>query len=106
MRQLGWLVGALALSAAPAGAQDLQGDPAAGSRLAHQVCAACHVMGDDRTTVPGPAPTFFEVANHPTTTALGLRAFLQSPHVTMPDLILTPEETDDVISYILTLKSG
>jgi mono/diheme cytochrome c family protein len=104
MRRLGWLLGALTLSAAPAGAQDLPGDPDAGARFANEVCAACHIVGDDQTTMPGPAPTFFEIADHPTTTELGLRAFLQTPHVTMPDLLLTPDETDDVISYILALK--
>jgi hypothetical protein len=39
------------------------------------------------------------------TTALSLRAFLQTPHPTMPNLILTPEETDDIIAYLLALKS-
>jgi hypothetical protein len=37
-------------------------------------------------------------------TALSLRVYLQTPHATMPNIVLTPEETDDVISYILTLK--
>lgn len=106
MRQIGWLVAASALLAGPAAAQDPQSDPAAGARLANEVCATCHIVGDDQTTMPGPAPTFFEIADDPTTTELGLRAFFQTPHVTMPDLILTPDETDDVISYILTLKGG
>jgi hypothetical protein len=51
------------------------------------------------------APTFFEVVADPSITALSLRAFLQTPHATMPDLILTQDETDDIISYILTLSS-
>jgi hypothetical protein len=34
---------------------------------------------------------------------LSLRVFLRTPHATMPDLMLTPDETDDIISYILTL---
>ena len=103
MRRLGWLVGAaLALPADQAGAQD----PAAGARLAREVCAVCHVVAADQPSDPGVGPSFFEVADHPATTELSLRAFLQTPHATMPDLILTPEETDDVISYILTLKDG
>jgi mono/diheme cytochrome c family protein len=53
---------------------------------------------------PGVGPSFLEVAAHPATTALSLRVFLQTPHATMPNLMLTPEETDDVISYILTLR--
>jgi hypothetical protein len=33
---------------------------------------------------------------------LSLRVFLRTPHATMQDLMLTPDETDDIISYILT----
>jgi mono/diheme cytochrome c family protein len=106
MRQLGWLGGALALIAGQGGAQDLPGDPAAGARLAKEVCATCHVVAADQATDPGIGPSWLEVAGHPATTALSLRAFLQTPHATMPNLMLTPEEKDDVISYILTLKGG
>ena len=50
-----------------------------------------------------PTPrTFFEVAAHPSVMTLSLRVFLRTPHATMPDLMLTPDETDDIISYILT----
>ena len=104
MRRLAYSVGALALATGQAGAQDLPGDPAAGARLAHEVCAVCHLVSDDQTSDPEVGPSFFEVADHPATTELSLRAFLQTPHATMPDLILTAEETDDVIAYILTLE--
>ena len=50
------------------------------------------------------APTFFEVIADPSVSELSLRAFLQTSHATMPNLILTPEETDDIIAYILTLR--
>jgi hypothetical protein len=33
---------------------------------------------------------------------LSLRVFLRTPRATMPDLMLTPDETDDIISYILS----
>ena len=33
---------------------------------------------------------------------LSLRVFLRTSHATMPDLMLTPDETDEIISYILT----
>jgi len=106
MRQLGWLVGALAMMAGQAGAQDVPGDPQAGADLAQEVCAVCHVVAADQPSDPGVGPSFLEVADHPATTELGLRAFLQTPHATMPNLMLTPEETDDIISYLLTLKGG
>jgi hypothetical protein len=37
-----------------------------------------------------------------TTTAL--RAFLQTRHPKMPNLILTPEQSDDVITFLLSLR--
>jgi hypothetical protein len=37
-------------------------------------------------------------------TATALRVFLTSSHPKMPNLILTPEETADVIAYILSLR--
>jgi mono/diheme cytochrome c family protein len=95
----------LLLGATPVTASDLPGDPAAGAELARDVCATCHVVSARQAVDPRVgAPSFFEVAEHPSTTALSLRVFLRTPHATMPDLILTPEETDDIISYILTLK--
>ncbi len=41
----------------------------------------------------------------PSTTALSLRVFLQTPHARMPDLNLTQDEIGDVAAYILTLKA-
>ena len=87
-------------------AQELPGYTGAGARLAHEVCATCHIVSDDQFNDPDiGAPTFFEVADDPSITALSLRAFLQTSHATMPNLILTQDETDDIISYILTLRS-
>ena len=104
MRRLGVALIALLLAGGHASAQELPGDPEAGAEVARGVCAACHVVADDQMVDPGTGPSFFEVAEHPATTALSLRAFLQTPHATMPNLMLTPQETDDVISYLLTLK--
>ncbi len=50
------------------------------------------------------APSFQEVADDPAVTEVSLRVFLRTPHDDMPDYMLTPSETDDVISYILSLK--
>lgn len=38
------------------------------------------------------------------TTALSLQAFLTTPHPTMPNIILSPKETADVVAYILSLR--
>ena len=37
-------------------------------------------------------------------TETALRVFLQTPHTAMPDLRPTPEQTDNLIAYILGLK--
>lgn len=100
MRSLGWLIGTMCVAGGHAAAQDA----AAGAGLAREVCAKCHVVAADQMIDPGIGPSLLEVAEHPATTELSLRAFLRTPHATMPNLMLTPEETDDVIAYLLTLK--
>ena len=104
MRRLAWLIGAVWVTGGPAAAQDLPGDPVGGADLAREVCAKCHLVTEDQMVDPAVGPSLFEVAEHPATTEMSLRAFLQTPHATMPNLMLTPEETDDVIAYLLTLK--
>lgn len=85
-------------------AEELLGDPTAGQKLAHDVCAACHVVEpglEPRSEID--APAFPDLARQPGTTALSLRVFLQTPHERMPDLRLSPDETDNVIAHILSL---
>ena len=88
-----------------AGAQALTGDPAAGGKLARDVCAQCHVVerGQKDVALMG-APPFPELASDPAVTEMSLRFLLQRPHDRMPDLVLSKDQTDDLISYILTLK--
>jgi len=89
---------------APARSQAL-GDVVAGERLAREVCAACHAVekGDTLVSFEG-APAFQLVANDPSASEVGLRVFLRTPHKNMPDLILTPQQTDDIVTYILSLR--
>ena len=96
---------ALLLAGVPAAAQDLPGDPAAGERIAQGWCAECHEVeaGYYEPGIDG-APAFQTVADLPQATEMALRAFLQSPHANMPSVRPTPEQTDDIISYILSLK--
>ena len=106
MRRFGWLICTVSIAIGPAAAQDLLGDPAAGADLAREVCAKCHLVSEDQAIDPAIGPSLLELGEHPATTEMSLRAFLQTPHPTMPNLMLTPEETDDVIAYLLTLKGG
>ena len=92
-------------AALPVAAQDLPGDPMAGKDFALGVCAECHLVAEDQGSWPlGEAPDFRSVANDRGMTELALRAFLQTPHRTMPNIMLSPEETDNVIAYILSLR--
>jgi hypothetical protein len=47
---------------------------------------------------------FPAIANTSGMTATALRAFLQTPHTKMPNLILTPEQSADVIAFLLSLR--
>ena len=76
------------------------GDPAVGQRLAETSCIECHAL----TNVPKRAPAFSSIASMPSTTALSLRVFLQTSHPTMPNIMLSPSERNDVIAYILSLR--
>lgn len=83
-------------------AQDLPGDPTLGRDLAETVCSACHNVekGMDLSGRDG-APSFQSIADNPTMTPLAIRFILQSTEKqNMPNLILTADETDDVIAYI------
>jgi len=86
-------------------AQDLPGDVDAGRALAEKACSECHsASAAQRFLRFYDAPGFDEIAGKAQTTAISLRAFLQQPHPSMPDLILTQDERDDAIAYILSLK--
>lgn len=90
---------------ATAQAQPLPGDPHEGLAFARGHCGTCHYVEELWTgTSPYMAPAFADIAVNPKYTELALRVFLRTPHSDMPNFILTPDETDDVISYILSLK--
>ena len=89
-------------------AQDLPGDPALGRKLAEEVCSACHGVekGMQQSGKDG-APSFQNIADNRTMTPLAIRFILQSTEKqNMPNLILTADETDDVIAYIRSLHDG
>ncbi len=88
-----------------AGGETLATDSAAtGHRLAEAWCKECHAIDAAMAGSPGPAPDFAAIANQPSTTSLALKAFLQTSHRRMPNLVLAPGEADDLINYILSLK--
>ena len=101
MKRFGFVLMLLAGSAATAQAQDPQG----GAQWANNVCAECHATRAGQAQSPnGRAPTFVELANAPGMTSAALTVALTSPHAGMPMFVLTSEQRQDIIAYILSLK--
>jgi mono/diheme cytochrome c family protein len=93
------------LSAVPVSAlaQQPEGNPLTGRQTADALCAPCHQVGGTRNDGP---PSFLDVANMSSTTALSLRAFLRSNHREMPNLMVSETDTNDLIAYILGLNQS
>lgn len=90
-------------SAASAQAQDLQN----GAKWAGDVCGQCHAVRTGQARSPnGRAPTFVELANTPGMTPAALTVALTTPHAGMPMFVLTAEQRQDIIAYILSLKTN
>ncbi len=94
----------LAVSAAHA---ETAGNAASGRGFALEVCTPCHNVTRDQPSTSRSAivPDFPAIANAPAMTETALHAFLSTPHPHMPNLILTAQEQDDVIAYILTFRT-
>lgn len=104
IRMLLLALGLLLAAVQPGRAQADAGDVEAGRRLAGIWCSNCHLTGaGPQARTADAAPSFRSIARMPSQTALSLRAFLQTPHVLMPDYQLSREEQDDVVAYILSL---
>ena len=101
MKRIAFLVLLFASAAATAQAQD----PQEGAKWATNVCGECHAIARSQPRSPnGRAPTFVELANIPGMTAAALTVALTTPHAGIPMFILTSEQRQDIIAYILSLK--
>ena len=86
-------------------AEDMIGSPERGHELALDVCSECHWASEEQFVIPDSgAPSFFQLAEDPAYSPIALRVALQTPHNKMPNLILTQEETDNIIAYIMALR--
>jgi mono/diheme cytochrome c family protein len=93
------------MMATVAGAATL-GDTGAGRLYAETHCASCHSIVPDGNTSPvDAAPPFQVVADTPGMTRTALFVFFRTPHATMPNLVVQGDDVDNVIAYILSLKS-
>ena len=100
------LVGILAASACAANAQDPSGSSEAGRVYAREVCAPCHAFNAEQASqrMITVAPDFQTIANTSGMTVTALRAFLQTPHPKMPNLILSREQSANVTAFVLSLR--
>jgi len=88
-----------------AGTAEAQPVALEGRRLAEQWCANCHAIAPGARPPTGDAaPSFPAIARMTSTTEMGLRVFLQTPHPTMPNYQFSRAELDALVAYILTLK--
>jgi mono/diheme cytochrome c family protein len=87
-----------------------------GKEQALELCSYCHVVAPDQLVAPTlsePTPSFVAIANDPKTNAVSLQRFVTTTHwdsrtfpMTMPRPFLLQEQTDRIVSYILSLRSG
>lgn len=78
---------------------------ARGQAYAMQNCAACHAVEAYQEVSPNPAaPAFAEAARMPGMNRRALAVWLNTSHPTMPNLILAPDQVDDLSAYIATLE--
>ncbi len=97
----GWQAGLIhLLLASPAWA----GDADAGHALARRWCAGCHAVDAAVARVQDSPPSFGDIASHPGQNQSRLYAWLQAPHPAMPDLQLSRQDIDNVVTYIESLR--
>ena len=68
---------------AAAHAQDLPGNIASGRHIAEFWCTRCHQINLDELAPLAYPPSFMEIANMPSTTALAINVFLRTTHDVM-----------------------
>ncbi|HWA44030.1 MAG TPA: hypothetical protein VHA10_12525 [Hypericibacter adhaerens] len=87
---------------APAAAQ--AADAVNGLQLSRQWCSSCHLV-EAGGTARDSAPSFPGISNDPATTPQRLRAWLAAPHPPMPGLDIAKAQEDDIVAYLMSLKS-
>ena len=105
---------ALATLVGCAGGGQTAGDPGKGHALAEHWCSECHRVSPTDPSgaraghvLPPPveAPDFAAVANRPDTDRAYLERFTGELHLPMPIYRLSDSERQDIVAYILTLRS-
>lgn len=93
------------MTSGPAFSQE-PGSVMQGRELAQTVCAECHAVAPGAIRSPNAhAPTFDTIAHIPGMTPMAVRVWLRSAHKEMPNIMLSRDETDNVIAYLASLKA-
>lgn len=105
---------ALAIAAEPpaptpqrSGEQDTfeLGDKDKGHAYAQKFCADCHPVEKDENVLFGDVPSFQEVADSEGMSPRALAVWLRTSHPNMPDFIIPPDDIDNIIAYIMSLRT-
>jgi mono/diheme cytochrome c family protein len=95
---------AFAALSTPALAVEL-GNKNAGRAYAEQNCAGCHAIDNDADLIFADIPSFPDVANSEGMSPRALAVWLRTSHENMPDFIIPPDDMDNVIAYIMSLRT-
>ena len=77
-----------------------------GQQYAERWCSQCHGVQPRQVSPDAKAPSFSKLAANPSTTRHSLTVSLRTtPHWTMPKIKPKPADINDVVSYILSLRS-
>jgi len=77
----------------------------AGLKFATESCAECHdITSRNPMNTASGAPTFYIIANSSGISGTSLSFWMLSSHPKMPGLMIEPQDLDNVITYILSLK--
>jgi mono/diheme cytochrome c family protein len=80
---------------------------AAGQRLAEAWCKSCHAIQPHMGgMMSDQAPSFTAIANRHGTTALSIKVFLKTSHANMPNIVIAPDQADDLAEFILSLRTN
>src|SRR6516162_3023109 len=104
MMRIVMLAGTLAAITYAANAQEVGGNSEVGRVYAREACSPCHAVTAEQRSqrTIAIAPDFQTIANTSGMTATAPSRL--SPHPKMPNLILSPEQSADVISFVLSLR--
>ncbi len=89
----------------PAAADPPEGEAFAGRAFARHLCAECHYVEPDWVDLSQSyAPPFMDIADNKQFSDIAIRVFLRTPHVEMPNFVLTQAEIDNVVAYFGYLR--